>query len=306
MFECFIVSSLNYQSKFSNLIKFVDTARHESGSGNQWIQHLQHILSKNGNPQEQCVNQKVAFDHSEVVGKSVEKKMQSNNVKPKNFVDHRPIPNTATIQQSNGIKLNAAVQGIPHTTNYYDPSSTGRVKQDRPVVTNPKLVRPKVMHPRPYFRSDLMRTHAQFNDQLEDPIRVPTLPQHPRVTTRIPEPPPNTAPHMEYFYGNHPNYHHDYNMSMVRNRRLPLDTHPNLIGQPVYSPYDHAYVQYRNEMERIPQPCGIDPYIQHNMHVPPFNPNVGFLSARPAAPGVYGYLNPQQVHHPVWIYPHYA
>lgn len=252
------------------------------------------------------MNQKVAFDHSEVVGKSVQKKTQSNNVKPKNFVDQRPIPNTATIQRSNGIKVNKAEQGIPPTINYYDPSSTGRMQQDRLVVTNPRLVRPKVIHPSPYFRSDSMRSRAQFNEQLEDPIGVPlTVSQHPRLpTTQIPEPPPNTAPHMEYFYGNHPNYHHDYNM--IRNRRLPLDIpHPNLIGQPVYSLYDHAYVQYRNEMERMP-PCGIDPYIQHNMHVPPFNPNVGFLSARPAAPGAYGYLNPQQVHHPVWIYPHYA
>lgn len=159
------------------------------------------------------------------------------------------------------------------------------------------------MHPSPYFRPELMRNNSQYNDRLEDPIGATlTGPRHP------PPPPPlqmldpsNTPQHMDYIYNSYPNHivHPEYNM--VRGSRLPLDiSQTNLMGPPVYSSYDPAFVQYRNEMERISQPF-TDPYSQLNMHVPPFNP--GFLPLRPTAPGVYRYINPQHVQ-PVWIYPH--
>lgn len=240
----------------------------------------------------------------------------ANIATPKDCIDnHRGgVRITAPIRKHSAIRVNNTLTrgSISHTTTHsYDPSSTGRIKQDRPAVSNPRLIRPKVVHPSPYYRSDLMANRSQFNDRLEAPIGVPqTFPMHQQQAAQIPEPadPSNIVQHMEYLYGNHPNYHND--IGMLRNRRLPLDiSHPNFIAQPaVYSPYDRTYVPYRNEMERMPPPpCNIDPYIQHNMHVPPFNPNIGYLPPKPAAPpNVYGYLNPQHSHHPhpAWIYPH--
>lgn len=278
-----------------SLIKFPDSTN--TGSGNQWIQYIENILKKTYNPQDERVNKKVPFDHLKAVRKSPDKPntSQSNNAIPKDYVDHRPIPTAATIPKPNVMKVNSSITGISHTTNYYDPSSP-RIKHDQPVVSNPRIVRPKVMHPSPYFRPDIMRNNSQYNDLLDDPIGVALTVPRQQPAPQLPDP-SNVSQHMEYLYGNHPNYHPEF--GMVRSRPLDI-SHSNLIGQPVYSPYDQAFVQYRNEMERIPQPC-TDPYIPHNMHVSPFNP--GFLPPRPAAPGVYRYLNPPHVH-PVWIYPH--
>lgn len=290
-----------------SLIKFLDATRHDTGSGNQWIQYIQNILNKGCNAQDEGVNKKVPIDHLKRKSPNKPNTSQSNDAIPKDYVDHRPIPVTSTIPVNSTIsvsatipvtakvpKPNVSVAGISHATNYYDPS-TSRIKHDQPVLSNPRLVRPKVMHPSPYFRPDMMRNNSQYNDHLDDPIGVTlTMPRH--------QPDPsNISQHMEYIYGNHPNYHPEFNM--VRSRRLPLDiSHSNLIGPAVYSPYDQAFVQYRNEMERMSQPC-TDPYIHHNMHVTQFNPSVSFLSPRPAGPGPYRYVNPHHVH-PVWIYPH--
>lgn len=173
------------------------------------------------------------------------------------------------------------------------------MKQDRPLIPNPRVLRPvpKVLHPNPYMRSDLLRNNSQYNDQLDDQVGVTlTVPQYPSAPQISDQ---STIPqHMEYVYSQTANYHPEYNM--MRNRRIPLDiTHPNLMRQPVFSPYDSPFIPYRNDVERIPQRL-LDPYIQHNMHVPHVTPNVGFLPHRPTAPGVYRYLHPQHV----WVYPH--
>lgn len=295
---CAVVDSSKQRIRLLSLIKFSDMPRVEPPSGNQWLQYIQNILNKTTDPEhDQVNNNKVTFNHSKPIGKSIE----TNDAIPRHYVDPRPIPITATNRKPKAIKVNTAVAAIPHTTNYYDHSLAPSFKHDRPVVSNPRLIRPKVMHPSPYFRSDSLRNNPPYNDKLDDPIGVAHMvPYHP-PTSQMPAEQSNVPQHnMEYLYGNHPNFHHDFNM--VRNRRLPLNIpqHPNLIGQPIYSSYDQNYMQYRSEMERIPQPC-LDPYIQHNM--PPFNPSIGYFPPRPpAAPGVYRYLSPQ--HHPVWIYPH--
>lgn len=285
-----------------SLIQFSDATRLDPPSENQWLQYIQNILNKATDPQQdRPVNKTVTFNNSKAGGKSVE----TNDVIPKNYVDPRSIPTTAAANRKPSvIKVNTAVAAIPHTTNYYDHSIVPLVKQDRPVVSNPRVVRPKVMHPSPYFRPDSLRNNPQFNEKLEDPIGVTQMvPHHQPSAVPMPDQPqPNVPQHMEYLYGSHPSYHPDFNL--VRNRQLPLDiSHPNLMGPPVYSPvYDQNFVHYRNEMDRIPQPC-LDPYIQHGMHVPTFNPSIGYFPPRPAAPGVYRYLNPQHAH-PVWYYPH--
>lgn len=279
--------------------KFSVDSQPSTSSGNQWIQYLQNILNrtcnppedvkKTCNPPEDVKNKKPILDHSKTVTISAKKAniLQSNDAIPEDCVNYRPIPATSTIQKPNVMKLNSTLAEVRHPTNYYDTTITARIRHDRPVVSNPRLIRPKVMHPSPYFRPDIIR-NSQYNDHLEDRIGVPlTVPPG----TQLPDP----SHHMDYLY-NHPNYHPEFNM--VRNRPLDIN-HTNLMRQSVYSPYDSNFAQYRHEMERISQPC-IDPYIQH---VSPYNPSIGFLPPRQTAPGVYRYLNPQHVH-PVWIYPH--
>ncbi len=320
----------------------VGNNRSEPGSSKDWLQYLQNILNKTCDPQAEYFKKKSNFNLSEpvekqpqisatiprdYVDKAAEKQPQTSATIPRDYVNNQPIQSTATVRKQNVIKVNTA--GSLHLTNYNEPPSIGRIKRVQPSLSNPRVVRPKVIHPSPYFRSDTFGNNSQYNDQVADPmtlslpirphsparlIRRPSpsqmMPQHsPTRLIRRHSPDPliperlNLPPHMEYVYGNHPNYNHDF---MFRNNRLPLDvSHTNLIGPPVYSPYDQSsYMQYRNEMERIPQPRFIDPYMQHSMPISPINRTIGFLPPRPSAPGVYRYLNPQQHVHPVWIYPH--
>lgn len=234
----------------------------------------------------------------------------------------------------------AAVLTRQTTSGVERDQTLARLKQVRPASLNPiNLIRPKVTHPTPYFRSDSHRNKPLFREQPEEPIvslqgqaaaapppphpqLMPPFSQHSPValTTRrqspvthvqrhspvplMPDPSALPPPCLEYVYGNHQNYH-DY---MVRSGRIPVNvSHSNLIGQPVgpvYSPYDQPYVPYRNEMERISQPY-IDPYISHNLHLYPPNQRLDCLPVRPANPGFYRYLAPHSQHvHPMWIYPH--
>lgn len=255
---------------------FSDNVRHDSAPRNEWLQYIQNLLNKT----------------PKLIGQPVDKTpTYASTSKP--YVDHRPIPSSATIQKpstAHAYTANAQLKKYP------DPQSISRVKMDRPVVANPRLIRPKVMHPSPYYRPDLYR-HDPPYESMEEPIvlNMPVRRHTPPPTIRDQSSIP--PPHMEYPYSNHPSYRHDF---MVRSMQLPFDmTHGNLMGQPVYSAYDQGYMQYPVEMERMPPYT--DRFIQHN-NVPPPNRNIGFMPPRPAAPSVYRYLNPQH-DHPLWIYP---
>ncbi|XP_037038831.1 uncharacterized protein LOC119076262 isoform X2 [Bradysia coprophila] len=246
--------------------------RHNSGPRSEWLQYIQNLLNK---------TTKLA-DHP------------AETSKP--YFDHCPIP-TSTIQKPSVAHVNTTNSQL---TKYPDPQSIGRVKVDRPMVSNPRLIRPKVMHPSPYYRSDFFRNNPLYNEPMEDPIVLNMPVRRHSPASLIPDQ-PSIPPHIEYTYANRPNYRHDF---MVRNMQLPLDmsqSHPNLMGQPMYSPYDQQYMQYPIEMERMPHPY-IDRFVQHNNVAPP-NRSIGFLPPRPIVPGVYRYLNPQH-DHPLWIYPH--
>ncbi|KAJ6648908.1 hypothetical protein Bhyg_04140 [Pseudolycoriella hygida] len=269
--------------------------RVESGFGNQWIQYIQNILKKNCDPEKEHLSKKVSTEQQKTKIKSTEAPTTSQSIEtmptmPKNFVEQRISHIPSPIRKPS----NTGVPTIPSRTNYYDTSSS-RLRLDRPIVQNPRIVRPKVVHPSPYFRPDILR-----NEQMEDPMVAPA--PVPRQSTDHVQDSPSIPHHMEYLYGNHLNYHTDFNVA--RGIRFPVEgPHANLMGQPVYSPYDPAYVQYRSDIDRMTHPC-IDSYMQHNLHVPPLNPNLGYLPPRPTAPGMYRYLNPQLIHHPFWIYPH--
>lgn len=284
------------------LVNISDTTRSDHGPESKWIQYIQNILSRSCDPKPECVNKKTTVSQSRSIAKPAETTQFINHFKEppsKEYSDHISLTNTTSTQQPSVTRVNTTAVSTTSTSNFYDQSSSGRIKQDKPLIPNPRVVRPKVLHPGPYFRSDSLRNNAQFSEHLDDPsgvaLTVPQYPSAPQIPDHSPIP-----HHLEYIYSSHPtNYHPEFNM--VR-RQIPFDiSHANLMGQPIFSPYDPAFLQYRNDMERISQPS-LDPYIQHNMHVP-LNPNVGFLPPRPTAPGVYRYLNPQHVH-PVWVYPH--
>lgn len=283
-------------------LQILGSTRPDHGSESQWIQYIQKILSKTCEPKTEHVNKKPTAANSRTLSKPVDVTQYINKTTEpvsNEYVDQRAVLNTLSSQQQSVIKVNTTAVSIPSTTNYYEPLTSVRTKQDRPLIPNQRIIRPKVVHPSPYFRSDLLR-NSQYNDQLDDSVGVTlTVPQYPPAPqisdhSTIPQ-------HMEYIYSQPANYHPEY--SMLRSRRIPVDiSHASLMRQPLFSPYDQPFVQYRNDVERIPQPL-VDPFIRHNMHVPHMAPNVGFLPPRPTAPGVYRYLHPQHVH-PVWVYPH--
>lgn len=255
-----------------------DNIRPDSSSKSEWLQYIQHLLNKTA--------------PSASGGQHVEK-TQTYTPTSKRYFDNRTIPNTTTIQRLSVSHVDTTNSNY-RSTKCHDSQAIGQVQVNRPVVSNPRLIRPKVVHPSPYYRSDYPRNNQLYNGPAEDQIVLNMPPRRhspPPIITGRPS-------HMEYIYGNRPNYRHDF---MVRSMQLPFDVfHTNLIRQPVYPPYDQAYMQYPIETERMPHPY--DRFVQHNIE-PPRNRSIGFMPPTPTASGVYRYLNPQH-DHPLWIYPH--